>query len=294
MKQHHKIALGGFGTVVVIFMVVSGILLNGIIVKQQINHNELKEEIASLRQQTNDKINELAINLINTKYALNQNLSKINQDLSSVSEQVGVLKAETNSDFSEIIEKIIYSVVTIRTFSAQGTGFIISDQGYLVTNAHVIATEQGELSQIIQVIKTNGEEYTAEFIGAISQLDLALLKIEGDQKPIELADSSKVQIGEKVIAIGNPQGYQFSVTDGIVSAINRDGLNNMGAYIQTNAELNPGNSGGPLINTQGQVIGMNNFKLVNSEGLGFALESNKIKEGVNQISQEKLNQTLIN
>jgi len=110
---------------------------------------------------------------------------------------------------------------------------------------------------------------------------------------LELADSDDVQIGEKVIAIGNPLGLQFSVSEGIVSGIHRPGLNEMEVYIQTDAALNPGNSGGPLINKKGEVIGINNFKIGGTEGMGFALESNSIKETVNEIAMLTLGQDLI-
>ena len=105
---------------------------------------------------------------------------------------------------------------------------------------------------------------------------------------MELSDSNEVQVGEKVIAIGNPLGLQFSVTEGIVSNLHMKGTNNLDAYIQTDAALNPGNSGGPLINKQGEVIGMNNFKIGGSEGLGFALESNYIKQVINEIANDVL------
>jgi len=130
-------------------------------------------------------------------------------------------------------------------------------------------------------------------VGYDAKLDIALLKIEGDYREIELGDSDDVQVGEKVIAIGNPLGLQFSVSEGIVSATDREGSNGLEAYIQTDAALNPGNSGGPLINKQGEVIGINNFKVGSSESLGFALESNYIKEAVNGISQEQLNIDLL-
>ena len=130
-------------------------------------------------------------------------------------------------------------------------------------------------------------------MGAIIEMDLAILKINGEYDYLKLEDPKNIQVGEKVIAIGNPEGLQFSVTDGIVSAVNRPGANEYSTYVQTNAELNPGNSGGPLINKKGNVVGMNNFKLIQSEGLGFALEADKIKQGVNSIGEQLLNQTLI-
>ena len=120
-----------------------------------------------------------------------------------------------------------------------------------------------------------------------------LIKILGEYNPLKLADSNDVQIGEKVIAIGNPLGLQFSVSEGIVSAVKRPGLTNINVYIQTDAALNPGNSGGPLINKQGEVIGINNFKVGGGESLGFALESNKIKEVVNDISEKALQKDLV-
>ena len=124
-------------------------------------------------------------------------------------------------------------------------------------------------------------------------MDIALLKINADYPRLKLADSDDIIQAEKVIAIGNPYGLSFSVSEGIVSAIHREGPNGLNIYIQTTAELNSGNSGGPLINKNGKVIGMNNFKLGNSEGLGFALESNYVKSVVNEIATQTLGQGLI-
>lgn len=268
-------------------MVVMTFLINGIIVKQTIENNALKNKINDLEEKTNDKINELAINFINSKTILNQNIEKTSQQLNE-------LKVEKEGDFSGIIEDSLNSIVIIRTLYMQGTGFFISENGFIVTNAHILANENSELSNIIQAITYDDKIYLVEYYGYIKELDLALLKIEKETTPLKLANSDNVQIGEKVIAIGTPEGFSFSVTDGIVSGINRVGFNGISAYIQTNAELNQGNSGGPLIDKKGEVIGMNNFKLVDSEGIGFALESNKIKEGTNLIYEELYNETLIN
>ena len=118
-----------------------------------------------------------------------------------------------------------------------------------------------------------------------------LLKIDGGGYDyLELGNSDDLQIGKKVIAIGNPLGLSFTVTEGIVSALHREGPNGLREYIQTDVSLNPGNSGGPLINTQGQAVGMNNFKIGGADSLGFALESNAIKETVNAILQNNLSQ----
>jgi S1-C subfamily serine protease len=97
-----------------------------------------------------------------------------------------------------------------------------------------------------------------------------------------------LKVGEKVIAIGNPLGLSFSVTEGIISALDRVGPNNLAEYIQTDVSLNPGNSGGPLINTRGKVVGINNFKIGDAESLGFALESNSIRDSINDLAGEKI------
>jgi len=284
MKKHHKIVLGGFGTIVVIFMVIFGILLNGLIVKQQINHNEVLNKIDELQADTQTKLNQLTFNLIEAK----TNIRDLNQELGNIDEKFSLLKASASADFSGIIEEVIKSVVTVKTDVSQGTGFIISEQGYVITNAHVLS---GGTKLFVQDYEQNNFQTT--FIGYNSNYDVALLKIEGEFEKLELSDSNKIQIGEKVIAIGNPLGLQFSVSEGIVSGIHRIGINNIEAYIQTDAALNPGNSGGPLINKQGKVIGINNFKISGGESLGFALESNYLKEVVNTIAQQELNQTLI-
>lgn len=284
LKKHHKILIGGFSSIVIIFMIVSGILLNGIIVKQTLNHNELSNRIDSLQADTQSKLNELTENLIETK----QDLISLNEQFGSIDEEISLLKASAGEDFSGIIEDAIKSVVTIRTDVGQGTGFIIDSEGYIVTNAHVLSG-----GRYVQALTYEQETINAVFIGYDSEFDLALLKIPGNYQKLELADSNDIQIGEKVIAIGNPLGLQFSVSQGIVSGVDRTGANGLDVYVQTDAALNPGNSGGPLINKEGEVIGINNFKVGDGESLGFALESNYIEETINDIALEALGTTLI-
>jgi len=293
MKKHHKIILGSFSTLVVVSLIVIGILLNGIIIKQTIENNQLNQRISQLEKETDGKVNELAVEIINTKDSLNMELINLNQDLMSATEQISKLKVESGEDFSGVIEKVIGSIVIIRTLTTQGSGFFINSEGFIVTNEHVLANENGEISKVIQIKTNNNEIYPGKLIGTIKELDLALIKIDKESPFLEFEDSKNVGIGEKVIAIGTPQGLQFSATDGIVSAVNREGFGTDGTYVQTNAQLNSGNSGGPLINKGGKVIGMNNFKLVNSEGIGFALEADKVKLGINEIGTQLLNETLI-
>jgi serine protease Do len=284
LKRHHKIFIGSFSTIVIIYMIVTAILLNGIIVKQSVNHNEVTDRLNNFEADTQNKINELTDSLMSTKETINS----LNAQVGSIDKEFTTLKASAGDDFSGIIESSVKGVVTIRTDIGQGTGFIINKDGYLVTNSHVLSG-----GNWIKAINYKQEIINAELIGYNLDFDIALLKIPGEQNFLELADSNKVQVGEKVIAIGNPLGLQFSVSEGIISGINRAGPNGLEGYIQTDAALNPGNSGGPLINKEGKVVGINNFKIGSGESLGFSLESNYIKEAVNSIYSKANNQTLI-
>ncbi len=292
MKRHHKIILGGFSTLIIVSIIVIAILLNGIIIKQNIENAALSQQVSELQSSTNGKINELATSLIETKQSLNNQLEGINQNLNSTNTKLSELKVQSGSDFSGIIKEDLGSIVIIRTLTEQGSGFFIAN-GYVVTNEHVIASPNGNVSEVIQVVTSDNRVHTGTLIGYIKDLDIALIKTDGGYSSLKLQNSSAVNVGEKVVAIGTPEGLSFSATDGIVSAIGRTIPGTVGTYIQTNAQLNPGNSGGPLIDENGEVVGMNNFKLNNSEGIGFALESDKIKLGVNTISQELMNETLI-
>ncbi len=210
-------------------------------------------------------------------------LSKQQQDFE---QQIKTIKATTQEDFSSVIEEAVKSVVAVSTDKSIGTGFMISPDGYIVTNYHIISGSENKVS-----IKTyDRETIAATFIGKDELRDVALLKVDGSYSSLELADSSSLQVGKKVIAIGNPLGLSFSVTEGIISALERAGPNGLSEYIQTDVSLNPGNSGGPLIDTEGKVVGINNFKIGGAENLGFALESSSIRTSVNKIA----NQTLIN
>ena len=277
MEQHHKIIIGSFSSIIFIFMIVSGVLIYALFIRQDMQYNSLNTDL----KDTQSKINEIANNLIKTK----ETLANLNESLKL---QMEKLKSQTSGDFSSVIEDAIKSVVTIRTDISQGTGFIINNEGYLVTNAHVLVG-----GKKVEAITYEQNRLSAELIGYDGELDIALLKVSGNYKSLTLTNSDDVQIGEKVIAIGNPLGLQFSVSEGIVSAVKRPGLTDINSYIQTDAALNPGNSGGPLINKQGEVIGINNFKVGGGESLGFALESNKIKEAVNRISQTSLQKDLV-
>jgi len=189
-----------------------------------------------------------------------------------------VLIKSSQQDFSSIVDDAIKSVVAVLTERSMGSGFIVNTEGYVVTNYHVVQKEEE-----IKILTQDKRLIAAEIVGFDRLRDLALLKIDGEYDSLEIARNENVQVGRKVIAIGNPLGLSFTVTEGIISAINREGPNGLEEYVQTDVSLNPGNSGGPLIDTEGKVVGMNNFKVGDAESLGFALEGEAIKKSVNSI-----------
>jgi len=288
LEKHHKIIIGSFSSFVILVLLVNSIFLYVLFAKLDLNQKTLENEINSLQTDTQTKLNEVTIGILENKDSLLNLGVSVNTLDEELNEELSELKASASADFSGIIEDSIASVVTIRTDVGQGTGFIITSDGYIVTNAHVLVG-----GNHINAITSNQQTISAEFIGYQDTLDIALLKIEGTYSPIDLGNSNDMEIGEKVIAIGNPLGLQFSVSEGIISAINREGANGISGYIQTDAALNPGNSGGPLINKKGEVVGINNFKIGEGESLGFALESSYIIEGVNIISEQLLNKALL-
>ena len=173
-----------------------------------------------------------------------------------------------------------------RKSTALGSGFVISEDGIVITNNHVIQGSEG-----IIVRFTNKKEYNAKLIGTDPVSDIAVLQIQSKEKfkPVPLADSSKARVGDWVLAIGNPFGLGGTVTAGIISAINRD--INIGRYdnfIQTDASINQGNSGGPLFNMDGEVVGINTAIFSNSGGsvgIGFAIPSSFAKNVVKQLRE---------
>ena len=164
--------------------------------------------------------------------------------------------------------------------SEEGSGIIYSEDGYIITNYHVVEDAISSTSAQVTVTLSNQEEYEAEIIGTDSVTDLALLKIDvTGLTPATFGKSSDLQVGELAVAIGNPLGQEFagSVTVGYISALNRTITTDGRTYqlIQTDAAINPGNSGGALVNSKGEVVGINTVKVTDTtvEGLGFAIPS---------------------
>lgn len=172
--------------------------------------------------------------------------------------------------------------------AGEGSGIIISEDGYIVTNQHVISG-----ADHLSVVTSDGTSYEAELIGEDSQTDLAVIKITTDDKltPAEFGSSQDLQVTDQVLAIGNPGGLQFnsSVTIGYVSALNRPVTNSDTGYIvnciQTDAAINPGNSGGALVNSDGLVVGINSSKIAATdyEGMGFAIPSDVVQPIVSDL-----------
>ena len=174
---------------------------------------------------------------------------------------------------------------TERKATALGSGFIIDKKGIVVTNNHVI---QGAEDIIVSV--NGSKEYKAKILGTDPYMDLAVLQIESEENflPVNFGDSDKARIGDWVIAIGNPFGFGGTVTSGIISSRNRDiGLTRYDDFIQTDASINQGNSGGPLFNLDGEVIGINTAIIApgssGSIGIGFAIPSNPASNVINQL-----------
>lgn len=184
------------------------------------------------------------------------------------------------------------------TATASGSGIVISDDGYILTNNHIVATtssesyyEVSEATKVTVTLFNDETEYDAKIIGTDEQTDLAVIKIEKNGlAKAEFADSDNIKVGEFAMAVGNPLGMQSSITCGVISAVNRDVTDSDGkkfTLIQTDAAINSGNSGGALVNGEGKVIGINTLKLSGTgiEGMGFAIPINSTTDITSQLIQ---------
>src|SRR6266498_4149174 len=172
-----------------------------------------------------------------------------------------------------------------------GSGVIVTNEGHIITNSHVVSDREGNQVDQIEVQLSDGQTKKAQLVGADSEVDLAVLKIDDPNvKPLKLADSDTVQPGDFVLAIGNPFGFEETVTDGIISSKGRPNRTDFfGDLFQTNAAINPGNSGGPLINLRGEVIGINTAiasTTGGSQGIGFAIPSNTVRTALESLLKQ--------
>lgn len=228
---------------------------------------------------------------------------KVNKDYSGMKLESNPKDAKTNNSYTaaKASEKVSDSVVGIlcysddvpdqadtTTASSQGSGIIFSQDGYVITNAHVIGNSK--TAYAIRVVTSDGKVYKAGVVGYDSRTDIAVLKM-GDAKgltPATFGDSSQLEVGQDIIVVGNPGGldYQNTTTKGVISALDRKlSTSSLTKYIQTDAAINPGNSGGPLVNYYGQVVGITTSKIVSEtyEGMGFAIPSQTVKSIVDTL-----------
>ena len=229
-----------------------------------------------------------------------------------------VTRVVDRSSLAQIVAAVKDSVVSITTQSGEGSGVVVTADGYILTNNHVVATATGDT---VTVIFADGKKAEAKIVGTDARTDLAVIKATGvtDLKKATFGDSSKMQVGDTVLALGSPLGLEGSVTEGIISAKDRtiqssseeqqtpqnpfggqqqqqqqqsSGTTSMSGLLQTDAPINPGNSGGALVNTNGEVIGINSAIATSGQssgniGLGFAIPSNKATDVANALMAGK-------
>ena len=216
-------------------------------------------------------------------------LSKLNQEYAKLTKAVvpSVVSIDTTGVRTEQ-QVDFFGRTRVRSYptQGQGSGVIVSREGHIITNHHVIAGQQD-----IRITMHGGKTYSATMIGEDSLLDIAVIKIDSNEKftPLRLGDSSTVEVGQIVFAIGNPFGLGETVTQGIISAKERSLSDNQRDLFQTDAAINPGNSGGPLVNLTGEIIGINvaifsvDKNKPSFQGVSFSIPSNEVKEALEQI-----------
>lgn len=182
----------------------------------------------------------------------------------------------------ELMAQLGQAVVQVRTPGGLGSGFILNEEGYLITNFHVIEGETQISIEVYHQLKGQLERKSYKQVRIIAMnkfADLALLKIEDPEAPkfarVPLGDSDLLAVGERIFAIGSPLGLERTVTEGILSTKTRQMQGSL--YLQTTTQINPGNSGGPLFNLRGEVVGVTNMKITFGEGLGFAIPIEQVK-----------------
>ncbi len=229
--------------------------------EQKINTLEtLVEERAQMAQKNFDLISD------EIKGVQKESLEKITSVQKEITEQ-------GSGDFTKLIQDSLPAVVSIKTNTGVGSGVIVHPGGYIVTNYHVV--KNALTASVTTYDKT---EYSLNVVASDANTDLAILEIKSSKKEFPFLEfSEEMIVGERVLALGNPGGLDFSATQGIISATEREGPNGV-VYVQSDVPINPGNSGGPLINKQGKVLGINTLKVKGFEGVGFAVHARLVKE----------------
>ena len=288
----------GFGKTVFVPLI-SGIVGAALVVGVCFGIPSVKERLLSLNSSTASE------NGSSNSASANSEYNATLMDIAEYSEtSVAVAESVLPSVVGITVEYNVSSFGQSGIATATGSGVIISEDGYIITNNHVINAESSSIYyQVTEATSikvhlygdSDDVQYEAEVVGSDSTSDLAVLKIESDQEltAIKIGDSDNLRVGEFVMAVGNPLGLDSSVTCGVISALNRevtDSDGNTYLTIQTDAAINSGNSGGTLVNSKGELIGINSLKLSNSsssettiEGIGFAIPVNSSMDIIDQL-----------
>ncbi len=239
-----------------------------------------EQKTAALQEKVASGLQELGISIEKTREETKKSVRALTGQLQIVEElseqKIGKLEEQLlnvnvkSGDFTGIIDKAIKAVVSITTDIGIGSGAIIDKDGYIITNRHVI-----ENARKGSVKTSDGRVHAVRIVAKSPHADLAVLKIEGEFS--RLLFTKKPLVGSRIIAMGSPAGLEFTVTEGIVSAVRTIG--NI-EYVQTDLSLNPGNSGGPVVNTKGEIVGIVSQKVKGFEGLGFAIAPEEAKQFV--------------
>jgi S1-C subfamily serine protease len=283
-KQHLA-----YGSVMLIAIFSLLILGNHYVNQLELDYNEkiasLEREVVILEERfleeleyKQDQLDSLTMDVSESGEKIQELEVATEMQIGELSQQLSDLAVESET-FSIVISDVIDSVVSILTNRGQGSGAIISRDGLVVTNYHVI-----QWARRVSVMTYDGETYGVSLVGYDVRNDLAVLRIDANESfsYFDFGDSDLLKAGQKVVALGNPAGLSFTATEGIISSPSRladDGFR----YIQTDVTLNPGNSGGPLINSQGELIGIVDFKVSGYEELGFAIPSNRAGDVIGKI-----------
>lgn len=242
------------------------------------NETKATNEALQYRLEAKDQVFEQALKSIRDEYHTRmQTLLKLVDEIEKTSKvKMDELKKQLSDknpgDLSEEIDTALDSIVSVTTDAALGSGALVSKNGDIVTNNHVV-----DGARSISITLRSGKVLPAQLIYKTAEYDIAFLRIAGDSYPfLEFADSDLLKPGEKVVALGNPAGLQFSASEGIVSATHRS-IASFNDVIQIDVSINQGSSGGPLINKYGRIIGITSFKIKGSDDLGFAIPSNAVK-----------------
>lgn len=292
-KNGNKVKLG-FGKGVLIPFV-SGILGCSVVIGTCFGVPSIRDNL--LGKTTNPSSN--SSNSVNSGYVTQTSLSNYSDTAVYAANKIlpSIVGIEVEYNVNSMISMFGRQSQT-STATASGSGIIISEDGYILTNNHIVSTtssesyyEVSEATKVTVTLFNDETEYEAKIVGMDDQTDLAVIKIDktGLSKA-EFADSDNIKVGEFAMAVGNPLGMQSSITCGVISAVNREVIDSDGkkfTLIQTDAAINSGNSGGALVNSEGKVIGINTLKLSGTgiEGMGFAIPINSTTDITSQLIQ---------